>query len=155
MQSHELKSRGFTLIEILIVIAIFAILSGIVFSSFQRVRRQMGLEESVHKLAQDIQKCRSTAIAKSKFCRVNFVGPHRYKVEMSSSRYGPWTSSYEIDLPVDITGSWSVGDDILFDSRSHTWFPSNPSPYQVTISKAGNTYVIVPTMIGAVRVVKQ
>jgi len=147
------KHAGFTLLELLIVVAMLAILGGIVFASFSKLRSQMGLEQSVAKVSQDIQKCRSLAISRSRSCRLKFQSGNRYSVALSAG--ANWNNQYTVSLPANIRGSWQTGDAITFNSRGYASFPATPNPYVVTITKGNDTYVIVPTMVGAVRVVKR
>jgi len=130
-----------------------AILGGIVFASFSKLRSQMGLEQSVAKVSQDIQKCRSLSVSRSRNCRLKFHTGNRYSVALSAG--ANWNNQYTVSLPANIQGSWQAGDTITFDSRGYASFPAAPNPYVITISKGNDTYVVVPTMVGAVRVVKQ
>jgi len=148
------KKSGFTLIEMLIVLAILGILMGLGYSSFSRVRGKLGLEESANRIAQDIQKCRSTAIAKTVYCRITFIDGSSYDVDTSNNG-STWRQQYSAEIGGGITSSWSAGDTITFNSKGFATFPVTPSPYVITLSQGGETYVVVPTMVGAVRVVKQ
>jgi len=48
--------RGFTLVELLVVIAMIIIVSAIAFTSFSAGGKQLALERSSHKVAQDIRR---------------------------------------------------------------------------------------------------
>lgn len=148
------RKRGFTLIELLIVIAMMAVLLGLGYSSFSKMRGRLGLEESANRIAQDIQKCRSVAIAKTVYCRLTFTDAHTYQVATSNNGSN-WQQKYTASIGSDVVSSWSAGDTITFNSRGFAVFPAAPSPYLITLTQGGETYVIVPTMVGAVRVVKQ
>lgn len=54
---------GFTLIEALLVISIIGILSAIVIPNYQGASRQLALERSAHKLAQDIRSAGEMAMS--------------------------------------------------------------------------------------------
>jgi len=148
------KKSGFTLIEMLIVIAILGVLMGLGYSSFSRVRGKLGLEESANRVAQDIQKCRSTAIAKTVRCRITFTDGKSYDVDTSNNGT-TWRRQYSAEIGDGITSSWNAGDTITFNSKGFATFPASPSPFVITLSQNGETYVVVPTIVGAVRVVKQ
>ncbi|WP_457630645.1 pilus assembly FimT family protein [Oceanithermus sp.] len=148
------RKSGFTLIEMLIVIGMLAVLMGLGYSSFSKVRGRLGLEESANRVAQDIQKCRSIATTKTLFCRLTFTDAHSYTVATSNNR-SSWNTQFTASIGPDVVASWSAGDSITFNSRGFAVFPATPSPYQITLSQGNETYVIVPTMVGAVRVVRQ
>lgn len=142
------------MIEMLIVIAMLGVLMGLGYSSFSRVRGTLGLEESASRVAQDIQKCRSTAIAKTVYCRITFTNSNSYTVATSNNG-SSWQQQYTASIDSDVSSSWNSGDSITFNSKGFAVFPTTPSPYVISLSQGGETYLVVPTMVGAVRVVKQ
>jgi len=127
---------------------------GLGYSSLAKVRGRLGLEESANRIAQDIQKCRSTAIAKTVYCRIKFTDAHGYQVATSNNGSN-WRQQYTASIDSDVGSSWNAGDEIVFNSKGFASFPTSPSPYMITLTQGNDTYVIVPTMVGAVRVVKQ
>lgn len=58
---HYLK--GFTLIEILVVISIIALLSVLTLSQYKTGQRSLALQRSAHKLAQDIRRAQEMAMS--------------------------------------------------------------------------------------------
>lgn len=54
--------KGFTLTELLVVIAIIGILSVIVFPYYQSARKQLALQRSANKLAQDVRRAQGMAL---------------------------------------------------------------------------------------------
>jgi len=56
-------NKGFTLVELLVVIAIIGILSAIVIPGYGIFQRQLSLQRSATKLAQDIRRAQAMAIA--------------------------------------------------------------------------------------------
>lgn len=61
--SRKFSPRGFTLIEILVVIAIIILLSGIIFSNYRSGESQFALLRSAHKLTQDIRRAQEMAMS--------------------------------------------------------------------------------------------
>lgn len=57
------RNKGFTLTELLMVIVIIAILSAILLPNYQNFRKQLALQRSAVKLAQDIRSAQGMAIA--------------------------------------------------------------------------------------------
>ena len=148
------RRTGFTLIELLIVIAMMSVMLGLGYSSFTKVRGRLGLEESANRVAQDIQKCRTTAIAKTVYCRITFINSHKYQVDTSNNGSN-WNQKYTASIGVDVVPSWVIGDTITFNSKGFATFPTTPTPYVISLTQGNETFVVVPTMVGAVRVVKQ
>lgn len=58
---------GFTLTELLVVIAIIILLTGIVFFNYRSGSRQLALQRSIHKLAQDIRKAQELSMSSKEF----------------------------------------------------------------------------------------
>jgi prepilin-type N-terminal cleavage/methylation domain-containing protein len=62
MKVRDFKN-GFTLTEILVVIFIISLLSGIVFANYRQGGKMMALQRAASKLAQDIRRAQEMAIA--------------------------------------------------------------------------------------------
>jgi len=148
------RKTGFTLVDLLIAMTMMAALMGLGYSSLTKVRDRLGLEESAHRIAQDIQKCRSLAIAKTVYCRVLFNDAHSYQVATSNNG-SRWVPRYTATIDLSVNSSWSSGDKIIFNSKGFANFPIAPSPFIITLTQEEDTYVVIPTMVGAVRMVKQ
>lgn len=66
-------SKGFTIIEFLIVISIIGIFSAITFPNYRSTQQQLALQRSASKLAQDIRKVQEMAIS-AKECPPSICG---------------------------------------------------------------------------------
>jgi prepilin-type N-terminal cleavage/methylation domain-containing protein len=60
------KKTGFTLIELIVVIAIISILSVSVVANYRAGERQLALERSAYQLSQDVRKAQAMAMAATK-----------------------------------------------------------------------------------------
>lgn len=145
--------NGFTLIELLIVLAVLATMMSIAAISLGSTRQRLDLEGVAHRVAQDLQSCRSLAVSKSGSCRLTFKS-NGYDLEFSQDGGTTWTIQRSFSLPSRITASWSAGEAVTFGSRGFGDFPPSPSPYAITLSSSGHTLRIIPSMTGAARVVK-
>jgi len=62
-----LKLKGFTLVEILVVIFIIVLMSGIIFANYRQTGLQFALQRSVNKLALDIRRAEEMAMSAKEF----------------------------------------------------------------------------------------
>lgn len=62
MKLQRLRQRGFTLIELMIVIGIIVIMLGVGVPAFVRSTRQVPLKETVNELMEGLKQARATAI---------------------------------------------------------------------------------------------
>lgn len=63
LQVTSFKNRGFTITELLVVIAIIGILSAILIPNYRSFKKQLALQRSATKLAQDIRRAQGMAVA--------------------------------------------------------------------------------------------
>jgi len=54
-----MKNKGFTLVELLVVISIISLLSVVVFANYRVGEKQFALQRLAHKLAQDIRRAQA------------------------------------------------------------------------------------------------
>jgi len=61
------KARGFTLIEVVVVIGVMAIISSLMLANFPRFNKQISVEREASKLALSLRKAQSYALAVREF----------------------------------------------------------------------------------------
>jgi prepilin-type N-terminal cleavage/methylation domain-containing protein len=61
-----MKKNGFTLVELLTVIFIIALISGISYINFGDIRDQLALKRAVYQLAQDLRRAQEMAMSATK-----------------------------------------------------------------------------------------
>ena len=66
------KNRGFSITELMITVAIIVIMSAILVPNYQSFKKQLALERSATKLAQDIRRAQEMAIAAEEYPRVGY-----------------------------------------------------------------------------------
>lgn len=67
------QQRGFTLIEVLIVIAIVGLIIAVTIPQFGRMRRRMALQAAASELRTQFHLARSRAIARNVYCGLKFL----------------------------------------------------------------------------------
>ncbi len=84
------NSRGFSLAEMLVVVAIIGMLSLVSVPAFINYQRTMKLRGALRVLNTDIRNCRQMAITRNVIVRMEFVGARRYQTSMSSDGGATW-----------------------------------------------------------------
>lgn len=105
-RNKTLNSLGFTLTEILVVIFIISLLSGITFANYRQGGKQMALQRSAYKLAQDIRRAQEMAIGSVECPTSTCVG----QIPPSYGIYLPKNADYYV-LYADVSGSNNRYDD--------------------------------------------
>ncbi len=61
------SNKGFTLVEILVVIFIIILMSGMIFANYRQSGQQFALQRSANKLAQDIRRAQQMAMSAKEY----------------------------------------------------------------------------------------
>jgi len=160
------RGRGFTLIEMLIILAVLGILLGIAGNSMLSLRKNLTLDRAVQMIVQDLQTCRSKSLGESRICRVKVVGASRYEVAMHNSNesnpeaLGDFCSDPDYRTPrrrsfpsgVQFQNA-SAGNCIAFDTRGFAYF-GNTTPGIWTVANDRRSYRVIPSIVGAIKVVR-
>lgn len=152
-----MRERGLTLTEVLMVLGVLAIILALAASSLLGFRRQLSLEDAANTLSQDIQTCRTHALAKGVNCRVRFAGERTYYVEVPSG--AGYTTLRKRDLPSFLSiPSPTAGHWLEFNPRtvlvSSPGFPtagSGVNAPEIRLTNGDKTLRLVISMVGAVK----
>jgi type II secretory pathway pseudopilin PulG len=90
--SHLKSSAGFTLIDMVVVVMLVAILSGMAMATFQDVTESMRLSQGAREVERELQTARLLAVTSNRPIRVRFNCPtaDKYRmVELIGSTYVP------------------------------------------------------------------
>ena len=151
--------RGFTLLELLVVLAVFSILAGIAASTLVNLRQNLILEEAAQAVNQAIQRARAESLI-SRNC-TDFSQCWRFRISS--------TNGYVLE---EYVGSWKIketkafptmyaftngkaGDTVTFSTRGLANFNLNGSVAgELRLSNGKTTLRVIPSMVGASRVIK-
>lgn len=114
------KKTGFTLIELMIVIAIMAILAGIAAPNFQTYMTQRRLNGAARQVMTDLMAARSKAVSLNQKVKVSFGSNHIYQI---------WNDADGNGIVAD-----NEGDDIERDIH--------PDYHDVTLSTGATNYIL-------------
>ena len=79
MQSDRTAMRGYTLIEILVVVAIIGIMSLVTVPQFVSYQQSSALKGAMRNFNADLRNCRQLAVARYVQVRMEFATPNSYR----------------------------------------------------------------------------
>ncbi len=129
------------------------------------LRRQLKLDQAAQMLAQDLQVCRNQSLAKSRICRVAFLGDRRFEVALSGgalsnpNALGDFCSAggfYRLrlrELPPGVRfTNTKAGDCVAFNTRGFAFFGAT-TPGQFVLSDGAHQRKVIPSIVGSVKVI--
>jgi type IV fimbrial biogenesis protein FimT len=144
------SSSGFTLTELLIVIAIAAILLTITVPSFQQLFAKLKLEGAASELSADLQYARSQAVADNRNVTFSTTSSSSYSIVGSQT---PTAVSYKVvTLPAGV--SVNSPADVVFRSErgcTNTTCSAADTAFTVTHSQLSGTLRLIVNNMGRVR----
>ncbi len=148
------RARGFSLVEMLVVLAVMAILFALAAPNLFGLRRQLTLEQAAQNISQGIQRCRTEAMAKSVPWRFVVTGMHSWQLQADQGN--TWRVMKTETLPSQYTlTNVQVNDSIVFSTRGFgTFHLSGPVSGELRVTDGNRTLRIIPTMVGDTRVVQ-
>ena len=131
------KKAGFTLIELMIVIAIMAILAGIAAPNFQTYMAQRRLNGAARQVMTDLMAARMKAVSMNQKVKVSFGSNHTYQIWNDADGNGTVADNEGDDVERgihpdyhDVTFSASANP--IFNPRGTASF--SPSSFGATIT---------------------
>jgi prepilin-type N-terminal cleavage/methylation domain-containing protein len=107
------RASGITLIELLITIAVFAIIAGIAYPMFQRIAINNNLKTAARDLASDFANMKERSIAEYRMHRITLnLGANTYTLQECANQGAPcngWN-------PMFVKNLGDVASDIVFDA---------------------------------------
>jgi len=92
MMKHR-NSRGYSLMEILVVIAIIGILSLVTVPAFMNFQRRNAVRAGLRSFTADVRASRQFAITKNAMVRMQFYGGREYRVFQSLDNGTTWIAA--------------------------------------------------------------
>jgi len=151
-----LHNKGFTLIELMITIAIFTVLAGFITPSFLQWRDRTKVKGDATNLRADFESAKLRAIKHNTNAVVTFPDTTSYTgyvdANKNNVRDGDEIILFERNLsPGDrITENTFVGNDMAFNPRGMANGPSSTGTITLT-SPGGHRYSVVVSSFGRVR----
>lgn len=147
---RKINSNGYSLIEIVIVIALLGLLSTVAFPNFKKTMARYKLEVAAYELAQNIRLTQQKSISEGITYKIVFDLNQKNSYQMLSFGRGKF-----IELPSGIFFDWTTYSEV---NKTLSFNPSGAPNQGGTIAIVNgddNTlYVIVSVATGRVRVAK-
>lgn len=152
--SHR-RTAGFTLLEMLVVMAIAGILLAIIGVTYQNNLRNAKSSDFIEALAQDINLARSTAMAKGRDVQVELTTASAYQVtSVNPVTNKVYTLASNANTSVLMSG-FTAGDKIVCSSRGFCLAQSSSGAgttiNQISCTANGKTRVMSITVLGLTR----
>lgn len=129
------EQKGFTLVEITVVIAIIILLSGIVLANYRVGEKEYALLRSVHKLVQDIRRVQAMAMGAVKHSSCPAGYKYGYGAYLTTAESGHYILFADCDNGEDYDLGEGV-EDIKFETKIKiTTLSGNPLTITFTPSR--------------------
>ena len=150
------RNRGFTLIELMIVIAILGVLAGVITPSFLAYRDRSKVKGDATELRSVFESAKLRAIKHNTNAVVTFPDTTSYQAFVDTNKNGirdggeTIIASVALSPGVTITENTFVGQDMEFNARGMANGPSSTGTITMT-SPGGERYSVVVSSFGRVR----
>jgi len=147
------RTLGFTLIEMMVVIAVIAVLSAIAVPSFMEYARNKRLNGAARQVYTDLMNARQQAVTENKKIIVQFVNNHQYQFVRDNDASETVTTGDETLVLRDIQPEYS---DVTFSAGFNPAFRPNGTGKNpvitLTSSSTGKTKCITISTAGRIKI---
>ena len=147
------RTLGFTLIEMMVVIAVIAVLSAIAVPSFMEYARNQRLNGAARQVYSDLMNARQQAVTENKKIIVEFVSNHQYQFVRDNDASETVSTGDETLVLRDIHPEYS---DVTFSAGFNPAFRPNGTGKNpvitLTSSSTGKTKCITISTAGRIKI---
>ena len=147
------RTLGFTLIEMMVVIAVIAVLSAIAVPSFMEYARNQRLNGAARQVYTDLMNARQQSVTENKKIIVQFVNNHQYQFVRDNDASETVTTGDETLVLRDIQPEYS---DVTFSAGFNPAFRPNGTGKNpvitLTSSSTGKTKCITISTAGRIKI---
>lgn len=152
------KSSGFTTYELMMTIAIMAVIAAITMPPYLRWYRSSRLRSAISTVTADLERAKTEAIRENALVVIEFY-PERYRIFVDSDK--DWDASGEnilinrflpptVNIDIASLSFPTVNDKVRFNSRG---LPADiVSPQAIKVTQAGNNQQITINRLGNINV---
>ena len=150
------KTRGFTILELLVVLAVIAVVSAIVTPNFIRWRNNAKMRDAVDNLMGDLEMAKISAVKENNFVAVLF-NPTGYRVFVDKANFWARDADERLlrdrKLPAGVTfdlghSSWGFTNNrTRFNSRGR----ANIAGTAVIVNSDGQQRDVIVSTLGRIR----
>ena len=151
MREARSSQRGYSLTEMLTVVAIIGIMSLIVVPNFVQYYRSIKLKTGMRRLANDLRAARQRAVTRNAMVMISYtpdVNPAVYTTYQSIDAGANWTqvgNTVQLDGPIYLkdstTATLKLADAYLSDGKTDAVFKSDGTPVLPAGDTAGSILV--------------
>lgn len=145
-----MKTKGFTLLELLVIAGIIGLMSAVLVPAFRAGDQHLALERSLTKLAQDIRRAQDMALSAKEIAG---AVPHGYGIYFEPATYD---DRYFLFADFDGNEAWTSGETIEtieLESSVSIYGLSPAAPMSVTFVPPNPEVIFSPVDLGSALIV--
>jgi len=145
------QDRGFTLVEMMIVIAVMAILAAIAAPSYQTFMAQRRLSGAARQIMSDLMSTRMKAVSMNQMVKVSLPDNHQYEIWNDANGDGTVADNEGDDIARDIQTDYH---DVTYSSTANPLFYTRGTANgaTITVSNSAGSKDISLAITGRVKI---
>ena len=149
------KQKGFTLIELMVTIAITGILAGITLSAYFSLRPKLRLNGAARQIMGDLMLARMQAVKQNNRFRIIFLNNHQYQILDDDDNNGAdsateWIATKDIQTNYEgVTFNPVPIQNPIFDPMGRLYWPLGIT---ITLQNSSGTTTVTVASTGRVKI---